>query len=367
MQAFLNARAELTAQAKFPEQLVEDLKSCGYPAIKRTQKLSTSAHGETFLVDFQSPAPSELAPTSSGDDRTQAIVHVIGTELGTSPFFSSGAFSSLELVKRALATAAAAGAATPRLWASGELVRRGGLRRLPWVLMEKVGAHATTETSTAGVAASSLPVGPEVREWLPRYDDAFAFLAELRRLAIASGATELDAPLAKLAVACRDKFQIKAEPPQFFLHRSAAAARANVAALQHGAASDADTKPALVELEGGDGGPGVGEGEAPEGYGATAPWAGAAAGDARIAGAAGEPWDLVRAFADVVKVRWLMDVLRRSPGDAPRCDLHQLLQAHDAAQQLLAKRGWLPAAIIAPGSSSARLAETFPEEMCPNY
>ena len=62
-----------------------------------------------------------------------------------------------------------------------------------------------------------------------------------------------------------------------------------------------------------------------------------------------------------------LDVLRRTPGDAPRCDMPVLLKAHDAAQVLLVARGWLPAAIIAPGSSSARLSETFPEEMCPHY
>lgn len=90
-------------------------------------------------------------------------------------------------------------------------------------------------------------------------------------------------------------------------------------------------------------------------------------GDVRLLDAVGEPWDLLRAFCHVVKARWLIDVLRRNPGAAPRCDLSVLLKAHDAAQTMLAARGWLPASIVAAGSSSARLSETFPEEMCPNY
>merc|ERR1711938_381371 len=98
-----------------------------------------------------------------------------------------------------------------------------------------------------------------------------------------------------------------------------------------------------------------------------APWAAACAGDVRIVEGLGEPWDLVRAFADVVKARWLMDLLRRTPGAAPRCELSEILKAHDDAQALLAARGWLPAAIVAPGSSSARVSETFPEELCPHY
>ena len=36
-------------------------------------------------------------------------------------------------------------------------------------------------------------------------------------------------------------------------------------------------------------------------------------------------------------------------------------------QALLADKGWLPAAVVSPGASCAKLAETFPEEMCPCY
>ena len=98
-----------------------------------------------------------------------------------------------------------------------------------------------------------------------------------------------------------------------------------------------------------------------------APWVAAAVGDPRLLDANEEPWELLRAFCHVVKARWLIDLLRRTPGSAPRCELGQLLEAHDASQAMLVTRGWLPAAIVAPGSSSAKLAQTFPEEMCPSY
>lgn len=47
--------------------------------------------------------------------------------------------------------------------------------------------------------------------------------------------------------------------------------------------------------------------------------------------------------------------------------MRTLLHAHDEGQRLLVERGWLPATAISKGSSCARLAETFPEEMCPCY
>lgn len=43
------------------------------------------------------------------------------------------------------------------------------------------------------------------------------------------------------------------------------------------------------------------------------------------------------------------------------------MELHDASQATLVERGYLPAACILPGSSAARLAETFPEELCPHY
>ena len=96
-------------------------------------------------------------------------------------------------------------------------------------------------------------------------------------------------------------------------------------------------------------------------------WAGAAVCDARVLYAPGAPWELVRAACHVVKARWLIDLCRREPGTAPRCEVRALLSAHDGAQKLLVEHGWLPTAAISKGSSCAMLAETFPEEMCPCY
>jgi hypothetical protein len=40
---------------------------------------------------------------------------------------------------------------------------------------------------------------------------------------------------------------------------------------------------------------------------------------------------------------------------------------HDQSQAVLVQRGYLPTACILPGCSTARLVETFPEELCPHY
>lgn len=355
MQSFLNVRAELADEKTMPAEVAEVLAAKGFPPIKSAVKQGSFTQSEVFEVTFKSAVPAKLSPTGPGGDRTRAVLQVLAQELGTSPYFMADAPVSVELVQRALS---AAGDASPKMWASGEIARRGALRQLPWVLLERVPDDAAAAATHPSAVGSSVAAGASCVEWLPRYDDAFVLLAELRRLAISAGATELDAPLAKLSLACRDQFKLGAVPPRFFLHRAEHA----TADSEGSNGTDGKGAGAPMELEGGKTTGAVGAG-----FGSMAPWAAACAGDPRIAEGMGEPWDLVRAFSHVVKARWLMDVLRRTPGDAPRCELSVLLKAHDASQELLAQRGWLPAAIVAPGSSSARLAETFPEELCPNY
>ena len=96
-------------------------------------------------------------------------------------------------------------------------------------------------------------------------------------------------------------------------------------------------------------------------------WESAAAGDARLAYATGSPWQEARDFAHVVKGRWLVDLARRAPERAPRCEVGEILEAHDEAQKRLAEGGWLPAEAILAGTSNANLAVTFPEELSPHY
>ena len=96
-------------------------------------------------------------------------------------------------------------------------------------------------------------------------------------------------------------------------------------------------------------------------------WESAAAGDARLAYASGSPWQEARDFAHVVKGRWLVDLARRAPERAPRCEVGEILEAHDEAQKRLAEGGWLPAEAILAGTSNANLAVTFPEELSPHY
>ena len=351
MQSFLSVRNELEAEKEVPEEVLQTLKARGWPPLAQSTKVlpteASAQHGETFLLTFASAPPANLAPVSAGGDATKAVLQILGPELGASPLFVPEAPASAMLVRRAIGGAAAAGQPTPRLWLAGEIARRGALRRLPFVILERVLPPTPPPLATSLCA---LPAEiPGLSSGLPRFDDAYVFLAELRRIALGAGATELDAPLARLVASCKDKWKLEPTTPQIMLHREAL----TPLPTPEGAAKPEDVSPA--------------DADAAVGSGSYSPWASIAVGDPRLLDGDGEPWDLIRAFGHVVKVRWLIDVLRRQPGTAPRCQLSELLAAHDASQAMLASRGWLPATIVAPGSSSAKLAETFPEEMCPNY
>jgi hypothetical protein len=338
MQAFLSARAELAAEKDPPGEVLAALKTAGFPAVVSATKSAGQAAGEVFLLQFAQPADVKVAPSDGpAAQRAAAVLHIVGSELGSSPIFSTSSFASPAAAKSALVVASAAGVAVPRLWMSGELVRRGALRRLGWFLVEHLpgaGAGAATSCTLPATAATA---------GLPRSDDVLSLLGELRRLAVVSGATELDAHIARLASACIDHWKLTPAPPRLIVPGE-------------GEQEEGGGSAAAVELEAVQGG-----------MSSTAAWASAVAGDGRVVDAQDEPWNLIRAFCHVVKARWLVDQLRRAPGKAPRCDLDRLLQAHDAAQVLLVEREWLPKTIIAPGSSSARLAQTFPHEICPNY
>ena len=52
---------------------------------------------------------------------------------------------------------------------------------------------------------------------LPRFDDALSLLGELRRLSVLSGATELDAPLGRLASACHERWKLTPAPPRLIV------------------------------------------------------------------------------------------------------------------------------------------------------
>ena len=363
MQSFLSVKSELARQRDVPEEVLQVLRERGYPPIAHSSKVqpteASAQHGETFLLRFASAPPPKLAPVGPSGDATNAVLQILGPELGASPLFLPAAPASASLVRRALGAAAAAGVAAPKLWLSGELARRGALRRLPFLLLESLPIASPLPALATSVCA--LPADtPGLTSGLPRYDDADALITELRRIAILSGATELDAPLARLATACKETHQLTPASPQIMLHREALCplpTPKSVAAALGGVAT-------AVELEAA---PAPAGPDAAAGCGSYAPWSSVAVGDVRLLESDGEPWELLRCFCHVVKARWLIDVLRKTPGTAPRCDLAELLKAHDASQALLAGRGWLPAAIVAPGSSSAKLAETFPEEMCPHY
>lgn len=340
MQGFLNVEAELASESALPAELPQRLAAAGFPPVRSAQKLAGASGGaEVFVLQFATAVPAELAPSARTQvDRTSAVLHVLGAQLPATCIFSSSAPASSALVRKALALAAAAGApSVPRVWLEGELARRGALRRVPYVLLERVAAaHQPAPAGGSPSLALPDPAGADTLG-LPRYDEYGDLFRELRGLLETCGSAELVTPLARLETACATTVPVA----------SAAAPTLNFA---EGGASAAEGAPAGgSQLD------------------SFAAWGTAWVGDGRLASADGAPWDELRAFCAVVKARWIADLLRRDPGAAPRCELPAVLRAHDAGQALLAKREWLPAAIVAPGSSSARMAETFLEELCPHY
>ena len=373
MQSFLNTETELGGRSDLPDEVFLALTAGGWPAIRSSTKLERQQQQqhEVFVIEFSKEAPAALAPCGPhGSDRSSAKLIIIGTELGRSPIFAVDAPTSAATIERTLALALAAGAAVPKVWMRGEIAKRGALRRLSYVLLENLPA-------AAAASGLSLPlpvtVGPKAVAGIAWYDDAPSLLREMRRLAIEAGAMELDAPLAKLEAHCTDACGAPTQRCILFDVGGTSEAEVTSEVVTSEVVTPAEPPPPPLDT--------------------TLFWAGAAVCDARVLHAPGAPWELVRAACHVVKARWLIDLCRREPGTAPRCEVRALLSAHDGAQKLLVEppcppackcspwrprpptgaqkllveRGWLPATAISKGSSCAMLAQTFPEEMCPCY
>jgi hypothetical protein len=312
MQSFLNTETELGGRSDLPDEVLLALTAGGWPAIRSSTKLDTQQQQqhEVFVLEFSKEAPAALAPCGPhGSDRSSAKLIIIGTELGRSPIFAVDAPTSAATIERTLALALAAGAAVPKVWMRGEIAKRGALRRLSYVLLENLPA-------AAAASGLSLPlpvtVGPKAVAGIAWYDDAPSLLREMRRLAIEAGAMELDAPLAKLEAHCTD---------------ACGAPTQRCILFDVGGTSEAEVTPEATPAEP--------PPPPPPPLDTTLFWAGAAVCDARVLHAPGAPWELVRAACHVVKARWLIDLCRREPGTAPRCEVRALLSAHDGAQKLL--------------------------------
>ena len=200
MQSFLCVRDALAkAERGVPDEVTQALQSRSFPPIAEATEVvrpsSAPCDGQTFVLRFASAPAAHLAPVGPGGDPTHAVLQIIGPEIGASPLFSPTAPASATRMRRAIGAVAAAGLPAPKIWLSGELARRGALRRLPFVLLEKVEPPPRPHP---GAALCALPAdNPGLSSGLPTYEDAFALLAELRRIVIGAGATELDAPLAR--------------------------------------------------------------------------------------------------------------------------------------------------------------------------
>lgn len=325
MQAFLNARALLHEQPPHtvPAEVLAALEASELPrfvSASRRPLERQPAYGEVFELELEGPQ--------------RATLHILGPELNDAPIFRPDSFVSVASLRAALALAAGAGVAgTPKILLHGTVVKRGKLRRLEWCVVDSPGPSGTSLAEAQRVLRDS-PVAEPDAGALPRHDSVPLLLGLLRAMASATGAGELDEPLARLeAEAAGGACKAEPLPPSLVIGQGACAA-------------DAAAPGSLHDL---------------------GAWATAAVCDARLSSDEAAPWAEIRHFSAVVKARWLVDLLRRNPASAPRCDLSRVLLAHDAAQARLVDGGWLPPALIAPGSSSAKLAKTFPEEICASY
>lgn len=105
-------------------------------------------------------------------------------------------------------------------------------------------------------------------------------------------AVDLVQPLARLADECRSRWQLDDGARCALVHQRLASASNLLCSCTDGGGWSLD---------------------------AVVGWESAVLCDTRLATSLDEPWDLVRAMAHVVKARWLCELCRRSPEDAPRC------------------------------------------------
>jgi len=352
MQPFLSVGDALSAEKNLPREVLTDLAAAGYPAIRSFRRVKVSCH-ETFVLDFAEDVPA-FAAVHEGSSRSCGVLQILGAQLGDKPIFSVQSPISADLIVHSLKLAAEAGVLVPHAWHIGVLDRRATLHSLTYVLMEFMESdtiedqvfpdpgtlnriiHEQITGRLALRVLSDTEIGP-----LPRFEDAFAMLAELRSLAIDAGSGELEGPIRQLEAECSSKWALQPIPPSLF-HQ------------------DLNTGNVLCSRDS----------SSPAGgwhLSALIDWESAVVGDARLSAGQGEPWEQIRAFAHVVKGRWLASIARTSPSRCPRCQMVEILENHDAGQKLLVERGYLPKTVLTPGSSFAKLAETFPEELCPHY
>jgi len=350
LQPFLCVAEHLALERELPAAVSTALSGRGFPPLASAKKIKSKLH-EFWLLEFSTPVPPTLGPVGPRGNTSRAVLQIIGAEVSDKPVFSVRRPTTAGTIVQALTLAQTAGVAAPHLWFSGTIPRRGPYRDVQFVVYEcmttdtvedAVAAPLGERTRIESGVAAALKAVPQQAEngKLPEYLDVHAFVAELQALATEAEAVDLAAPLARLAEECRTRWQLGAAQRALALDLSGA----NLLC------SCADESAATWSLDG------------------VLGWHAAALCDVRLFSAeAEEPWDLVQALSHVVKARWVCERSRRDPASVPRCSVHELLEKHDRSQAVLVQRGYLPTACILPGCSTARLVETFPEELCPHY
>jgi hypothetical protein len=348
MQPVLCVAESLALERELPAAVPAALAERGFPPLSSAKKIKSSCH-EFWELEFSDPVPPSLGPVGRRGSTSRAVLQILGAELSDKPVFAVQAPMSAASISQALALARAAGVEVPHLWFSGEIARRGPYRCLPFVVYEHISSDTVEDVVAAPsdqrarierAAADALQAIPPQAggEALAAYDDVHSFLAELQRLATEADAVDLSRPLARLAEECRTRWQLGAAPRG--LAQDLSGANLLCSCIDQSAG-----KWALDSVIG---------------------WHAAVLCDFRLY-SSDEPWDLIQAMSHVVKARWVCELSRRNPAVVPRCSVQELLEKHDECQAMLAQRGYLPAACVLPGCTTARLAETFPEELCAHY
>lgn len=323
--AWTRVRPVLAQYDRLPTAIVQELSRFG--DIRDIRKVVTSFH-ETYLVAFAEPIRTTPQQTFAYDsrDHTNVIVQILYAELVDRAVFDVRRSVSASLIKDALTIARNAHVRVPGVLASASLSARGEFRNLSWICYEYIEAETLDRS-----------IQPEPAEWgsivqtilsrfdaypldhvdtgcLPRYDTVYDFIDSLIALATQANAAALVSDLSRLTTMFHSDWNIVPTPP-VLLHQDLN--RGNILCSRSPATRTLDGQSwqldALIDFET------------------------AAVGDARLVTSRDTPWRLLRAFAHVVKFRWLEHIV--STGQrGPRCDMYiELQENHEMSMETLSQ------------------------------
>jgi hypothetical protein len=310
----------LSNETDLPAEITTALVGLGVPPIRQATKIKQSFH-ETFMIKFERPVTGlEVGPTS---DPTRAVAQVLGAQVGDKGLFSLQAPISSQGIVCAHQLAREAGVPVPHIWATGTVLRRGPFEKLPFIVCECINTDTVEDETCAPREEWNRIVSNQVQRPLaacvlddrdapplPQIPDVYAFLAQLRGMALDTDDDALCASLGRLEDISRHQCRIT-PGPSTLIHQDLNGGNVLCSRDQRGWHLDS-----VID------------------------WESAVVGDSRLA-LPTEPWSVVRRLGIVVLIRWLWHKAQTRPQDVPRCSLAELLENHGESEEVLIRAGWL--------------------------